>query len=71
MIDKLVSQSVCDCDRTMLVSVLVLLLLATANDEINSNEANSQIIEVPVLDIEFAPITNTNHESREESFRWR
>ena len=52
-------------------TVTVEVIAEYENDEINSNEANSQITEVPVLDIEFSPITNTNHESRDESFRWQ
>ena len=52
-------------------TVTVEVIAEYENDEINSNEANSQIIEVPVLDIEFSPITNTNHVSRDESLRWR
>ena len=58
-------------NETVFETVTVEVIAEYENDEINSNEANSQIIEVPVLDIEFSPITNTNHVSRDKSLRWR
>ena len=40
-------------NETVFETVTVEVIAEYENDEINSNEANSQIIEVPVLDIEF------------------
>ena len=45
-------------NETVFETVTVEVIAEYENDEINSNEANSQIIEVPVLDIEFSPIMN-------------